>query len=569
MDDDPGARTLVTAVGRRVTDRATSFLGRTVRIAGHEVPMAVVAPIAVAVALRVLFAFTDNVVGPDEAAYLETGRNIWDGKGIVYRGHAQLHFPPLLPTILGGLAQITPEPHHATVLFSFLTSVGLVAILGAIAWRVAGRVAGVLVLWIAALSPGLNVHLARGSGGSEAPYAFLIFAAALVAIGSGRWDEPPTVLRSFFVGLLVGAAYLVRPEGIALVAVFGVILAVRAVGGRIGRHIFLLANVRKVGALAVACAAGLLLLVAPYLGFLHSHTEKWSLTAKSVDVNIEAWRALAEQDRITRDVHLYKLSPDGLSASQERYSLSVLAREDPKAYLGIVGENTRQLYKSLISLNTTLMPGWRLFALPLLPFAFIALWRNKSRSGVLAVTGIFALAIFTVLGFFVLNRYLPPAVAALSVLAGVGLAQLSERRRRIWVTIGLVATVFSVMTFLEGPHGPQLVRERPELQIAARWIRGHVDPTATMMTRSTALPYYLPASRLIVPPVATIPQLHRYARHQGVKYFVFDPTTQLWRPDLAPLLDGGDHTREGFKTLHTFHVENRTTVIFELVPLPA
>jgi hypothetical protein len=545
-----------------------AFMARDVRVGSRTIPMAVLAPIVVGVLIRLVFAYTDNVVGPDEAAYLGTGANIWGGHGITYRGSPELHFPPLLPVILGALAKITPEPHHATVLVTFVASCALLLIIGALAWRISGRRAGVLALWVAALSPGIGVNLARGTGGSEAIFAAVMCGAALLTIGRrGRWDEPPTPVRAAIVGLLIGAAYLLRPEGILISAVFGAVLAIRALGGRIERAAFTAANLRRLVSVGLACLAGLAVVAGPYVRYLHQQSGKWELTAKSVDVNIEAWRALAGQDRATRDTYLYKLDKSGHSTEQDKYSLTVLARKHPRAYLGIVGENLQQLYKSMLSLNTTTMPGWRLFALPLLPFALWGLWRHRSQSTVIAVAGVFALTLATVTGFFVLNRYLPPVVAALAVVAGVGLADVSDRRRRLWVTIGLVTSIMSICTYLEGPHGPQLVRERPELQIAARWLREHDIPKGdAVMTRSTALPYYLPNNKLIVPPVGTVNQIWRYARFHNVKYFIFDPTTQLWRHELLPLMDGGDHRLEGFKTIHTFHVENRTTWIFEVIP---
>jgi hypothetical protein len=188
---------------------------------------------------------------------------------------------------------------------------------------------------------------------------------------------------------------------------------------------------------------------------------------------------------------------------------------------------------------------------------------------VIAVTGILAVSLLTVLAFFVLNRYLAPAVASLAVLAAIGLAEASPSRRRIWVALGLAASLLSVLTYFEGAHGPSFNRERPDLQVAARWMRGRIDPHAAVMTRSTALPYYLPTNRLVVPPVTDIVRLYRYAQFHHVRYFIFDPPTQLWRPALRPLLDGTDHTSEGFKTLHRLRVEDRTTVIFEVVPVPS
>jgi hypothetical protein len=569
VDDDPRARRVVTAAFGRAGKAGAAFLGRTVRIGRREIPMAVIAPIVVGAALRVVFAFTDNVVGPDEAAYLGTGTSIWRGRGITYRGKPELHFPPLLPILLGGLSKLTPEPHHATVIITLVASVALIAIIGALAFRIAGSRARTIALWVAALSPGLSVNLARGTGGSEGLYTAVVLGAALVCAGSGDWKRAPSLWRAFAVGFLVGAAYLLRPEGILLITVFGVILGIRAIGGRVTRDAFNVVNLRRLLATALACAAGLLAFAAPYVRYLHENTGNWELTAKSVDVSIEAWRALAAQDRITRDTYLFKLDPTGHSTKQKTYSLTALARQHPRAYLGIVGENIRQLYKSMLSLNTTTMPGWRLFALPLLPFALYALWRHRSKPAALAAAGCLFLTVATVLGFFVLNRYLPPVVAALCVFAGVGLAEVSDRRRNWWIAIGVVASIFSVLTYFEGPHGLELVRERPEIQIAGRWLHERVPAGVVVMTRNTGLPYYMPENRQIAPPVGTVDQTWRYARYQNVRYFIFDPTTQLWRPMLAELLDGADHRAQGFETVHTFHVEGRTTIIFKIVPKQA
>lgn len=542
-------------------------MARSIRVGRRAVPMAVAVPVGVAVAIRLLFAYTDNVVGPDEAAYLGTGQNIWSGKGITYEGSAQLHFPPLLPALLGLLAKVLPEPHHATVLVTFVSSVAVVAIVGALAWRLAGRRAGVLALWIAALSPGLSVILARGTGGSEALYVAVMCGAALVAVGRNGWEAPPSLPRAAAVGALVGVAYLLRPEGVAIAAVLGVVLGVRAIGGRVERAALTTANLRRLTATGLACLAGLLVFAAPYVQFLHHHTGTWQLTAKSVDVNIEAWRALAGQDRLERDKHLYRLDDSGLSTEQEKHSLTALAREHPREYFAIVGENVAQLYKSLLSPNTTSIPGWRLFALPLFPFAVFAIWRFRSRPTTLAVGGVLTLSLATVAGFFVLNRYLPPVIAALSVFAGAGLAQLEAPNRRRWVALGLVTSVMSLATYFEGPHGPQLVREPPDLQVATRWLREveRLAPRARVMTRSTSVTYYLPDNAVVVPPVGTVDEVWRYARFNKVRYFIFDHTTQLWREALASLADGRDHREVGFEKLHSFRVEDRRTFIFKVV----
>ena len=528
-------------------------MARSVRVGARDIPMAVLAPVVAAIVVRLVFAYTDNTVSPDEAAYLGTGINIWRGHGITYAGAPELHFPPFLPIILGGLAKITPEPHHATVLVTFVASVALVLVVGALAARIGGRRAAILALWFAALSPGLSVIVARGAGGSEAIYAAIICGAALVTVGPrGTWRDPPSVLRGAVVGLLIGAGYLLRPEGILISVVFGLVLAVRA------------RTVRRIVTVGAACLAGLAVLAAPYVAYLHRESGHWELTAKSVDVNVEAWHAVASQDRVTRDEYLYALDSSGHSTEHKEYALTALARAHPRQYLGIVTENLQQLYKSLLSPNVTTMPGWRVIALPLFPFALWALWRHRREPTVVAIGGVMALGLATVIGFFVLNRYLPPVVAVLVVLAAVGMAEIGDRRRRLWITLGIVTSLMSLATYFEGPHGPQIVREQPDLQIAARWLREHDIPRgARVMTRSTALTYYLPHNKLIVPAVGTPAQVLEFARFNRVRYFIFDPTTQFLRRQLAPLTRGH---HAGFATVHKFRVDDRTTWIFKVLP---
>lgn len=555
----------MTATVSRLGERGGVFLQRRVRLGNREIPMALAAPFVVGVVIRLLFAWTDNVVGPDESAYLGTGASIWRGDGIVYRNQPQLHFPPLLPIILGGLAKILPEPHHATVLVTFVASVALMVVLALLAHRIAGRRAAELTLWIVALSPGLSATLARNAGGSEAISALVMFGAALLTVGRGDWDDRPTARVAFGVGLLVGAGYLLRPENIPLAAVFGLILAFRAVGGRLTRSVVSLENLRRVAALAVSMFIGVMLLATPYFAYLHSHTGKWELTAKSVDVNIEAWQALAKADRRTRDIYIYALDETGHTTEKPSYPLTQLAKEHPKEYFGIVGTNLLKLYKSLISFNTTTIKGWRLFALPLLPFAFFGLWRYRSRAASLATMALIGLTLATVIGFFVLDRYLPPVVAGFAIFAGVGLAAVEGRRKTLWIALGMAGSVLSLATYLTDPIGPTLVRERKDIQLAARWLRPHASPGDVVMTRGTSIPYYMPEQRLVVPPVGTVNQTWRYARFNNVKYFVFEPTTQSWRPSLELLADGQDHSDIGFKLLHQFVADGRPTFIYEIV----
>ena len=138
-------------------------------------------------------------------------------------------------------------------------------------------------------------------------------------------------------GLAVGLAYLTRPEGLFVAVPLGWPWwclacsdtrpeaepgeAAGAVGAAAGR---------AVGRAAAPGAFGvpMLVCVAPYASFLHTHTGAWELSAKTQDASIEAWHAVARDDREARDEVLYDID-DGFRFTAESHSLPSLARGDP------------------------------------------------------------------------------------------------------------------------------------------------------------------------------------------------------------------------------------------------
>ena len=62
-----------------------------------------------------------------------------------------------------------------------------------------------------------------------------------------------------------------------------------------------------------AMGATLLLFVGPYLAFQHANTGHWAATSKNKDASIDAWRAVAQDNRLERDQILYAIQPDGVS----------------------------------------------------------------------------------------------------------------------------------------------------------------------------------------------------------------------------------------------------------------
>jgi len=245
-------------------------------------------------ALRALLASMDYAPSTDETVYLRSGVNLWEGEGFTRDGHAELHFPPLVPTVVGGVAQVVDDPHSASVIVTLLAGTLAILPIAGLSGRVGGPSAAVAGAWLGALVPGLAVEIPNRGGGSEAPYLLVAITAIYLAVrvldaGSMR----NKALLAAGSGLGFGLAYLARPEGLWIGLVTLAVLAAVTIGGPIR----LLREPRRAlgllpAALAVslAFAAAMACCVYPYTGYLEEQTGTRALTAKTQDASIEAWR---------------------------------------------------------------------------------------------------------------------------------------------------------------------------------------------------------------------------------------------------------------------------------------
>jgi len=326
-------------------------------------------PLGVGIALRLGLALSDRVITNDASAYLESGRNLVDGRGFSRDGgFPELHFPPGAPVFLGAVWKLSGSPLFALACVNFVFSSLCLLPLSALARRLGGDRAGLAACWVAALAPGITSVPATAGGGSESVYLlWLLVCLWLVSTlparrGAGVWAT------AGLAGLSAGALYLTRPEGLLLVAV---IIGVTALSSGVvhdlrKRSLSARRVVRQLGPPVVIGAVFLLCLV-PYLGFLHAHTGKWEVTAKTQDANLEAWRAVAGGDRRARDEVLYELDDSGLRFVQRSRSLAALAQDDPGGYAGIVGVNLGELRSQYIdprAASPAPFPRWALLPLP-------------------------------------------------------------------------------------------------------------------------------------------------------------------------------------------------------------
>jgi hypothetical protein len=547
------------------------------------------APIGVSAALDINFALGDRLPQVDGLAYFEVGRNFLGGDGYTRAGAPELHFPPLVPVCLRGLELVTRSEMVALGTWNTLTSLAVLAALIGLAHRLwhDDRVT-VAVAWLAGTTAGLGPLFFRSSSGSEAVSLALLLAAVLAALrGLDERSAAGLASRARWLalsGVLVGLAYLARPEALLPGLLVGVAAAAWA-GHRNSRRASRLDRVpatgpgpvRRLAGAAVAWSRagavpvgafvlGAAVLVAPYVIYLHSHTDSWELTAKTQDASIEAWRAVAEGHRLERDEYLYALGPDGTLGSDTK-PLTTLAAEHPREWFGIVQINAGKLATSY------LIPRWRwrwglswaLLPAPLVALALVELWKQRHRRGTWLAAGVGLVPIGTCLVFFSQPRYLAVPTAVLALFAAKGLVDLHRRLPRKKAT-ALVATVGLVMSMSLLTEARSLLpggrtADPVDQWAAGKWIEANTPVDSRVMTRSFHVQNY--AQRPVVAlPVADFASTMDFARLMGVNYLVPDARSPLY----ARLLEGPPPP--GLRAVALVGTSKRPIRIFQLDPAP-
>jgi hypothetical protein len=506
-------------------------------------------------ALRVAIGLTDGAPSTDETAYLRSGLSLVAGDGFERAGEPELHFPPLVPFLLGQASRVLSDPHVGAVVLTCLAGTLLIVPLALLGRRLAGTAGGVATAWVAALAPGLATMPAARGAGSEAEYALLLVTAVWLVVSSAGRRGAGQLLRVAGAGLLVGFAYLTRPEGLFVAVPLGLAVAVLAARPASRRPVD---RVRRAVPVLATFTAPIVVCIVPYAMFLHDHTGSWQLTAKTQDVSIEAWHGVASNDREARDQVLYRLDETGRQFPAERTPLPELARQDPGAYAEILGANARSLARNV--------GGWWLLPLPVWGLAALGAWRlRRSRPAALMLAAAL-LPVATAMVFFVQPRYLIVTVAMATVLAGAALPGLSERRRVPAAAVtGVLLLAGSVAAFY-GAGGWWHPGDHSDQRAAGEWVAEHTDPGDTIMTRSMVVDHYAERHTVALP-YADLDEILRFGRHYGVRYLVLDDShTGRLRPHLLPLLEG--EPPDGLRLVHEAEVEGRTSRVFALDPAP-
>ena len=527
--------------------------------------------------LRLAIGSTDDAAATDETAYLRSGLSLVHGEGFERDGQPELHFPPLVPVLLGLSSELVSDPHTGTVWVTIVAGTALIVPLALLARHLSGPTAGATTAWVAAVAPGLSTTLVNRGAGSEAVYALLVVTAVWLVVAARDEQGWRHRLRIAAAGTMVGLAYLTRPEGLLIALPLGaavvLVAARRTDGGTTSRTSqrspprptrttsptrTTTARLRSAVTAGLAFSLPLVACIVPYARYLHDHTGQWQLTAKAQDASLDAWHGVATGDREARDRVLYTLDDTGLQFSTDRSSLLALARDDPGDYVVILGANLRALFKHLV--------GFLLLSLPVWVVAGLGAWRLRRSPSTAVLLAVGAAPVATALAFFVQPRYLVVTVAVATVFVGAAVASLPSRLRRRVAFGAVVSLAVPAVLALRGPDGWWHPYEYTDMREAGEWIDAHAGPDDLVMTRSMVVQFYAERPVLAVP-YADLDQILRFARHYGAQYLVADSyTITRLRPQLQPLAEAD--RLPGLRLVHDVEADGGRTRVFALDPPP-
>ena len=522
--------------------------------------------------LQLLLVLGDRVPSVDSMSYFETGRNFVNGRGYTRSGGPEMHFPPIAPVGLGLLEKLTGNEMFAMRSWELFWGLAAVALLTVIAWFLSrDDDVTVVTAWIATLVPGVVTLAVRAGSGSELPTTVLLLSSGLlVLVALDPKKERSAARRALWLvgaGSMVGLAYLTRPEALIPGAIVGVAVLLFALRDKEKTFSQRLTNVVRYGA-AFGLAA--LVFVAPYVVYTHSNSGSWSLTSKTKDASIDAWRAVAQDNRLERDQILYSIQPDGVSLGPETRSLTAIAREHPRNWLTIAWINSTTIFHDYVGTPWKDGPVWEIIPLFLSVPALAQIWKTRKRGSTLLFAALGAAPLITCFLFFTLPRYLITTTAVLIPFAAWGLVEwtnrltLGKRRLAWWIMGPLLVLSFIVASWSLRPFTD--TPERTEQRTAGEWIAKNTPKDARIMTRSFHVQGYSHRD-VVAMPSAEYRSMLEFARRMGVSYVVADEgTIKRRRPEMYDILMRETGAPAGLKLVHEFTERGVRVKIYKLDP---
>lgn len=499
-----------------------------------------------ALAVRVGVALRTAVIFNDGPIFLRVAGSMVEGDWSSALGH---HYHPLYPLLTAGAYQAIGDLELAGVTVSVIA--GAIAVVALYAFL--RQAFDPQVAWIGGVLLSIQPYAAAFSADvqSDGLYTALFLSAVACSWRGLARGRPSNALAA---GVLIGLAYLVRPEGLGLLVPVCTIALLRVVRSDWTAS----AGARWLAALVLGTA----FLAGPYVGALYAETGEWMLTQKKsisdlttpkapVGVrapgvpNRERWRPPSKRRPAPREAALFA----------SHLVLPARIEGEPRA---------------LTSLFELVRVSGGAFSMPFVLLLALGIHTVRSRPGeralfLSAILLVYAVVLYGLLlnaGYLSRRHVLTPLLpllgyAALAVPA-LGRALLPSRvsaTRATCVCLVLVALVTLPKTL--GSHR----EERLATRRAAEWLASRDDLTGPVAAEKSRDAYYAGEAYIDfsrggagADPAAL--------RRAGARFLIVD------EPQLANRAPLRAAVRAGLRELHRTRVAGRTAFVYELRPAP-
>lgn len=473
--------------------------------------------IAVALAVRILPVTVRFVIGSDDGLFLTLGQNLVAGHGYTGDGSTiQIDFPPGYPFFAAAIYWLGGSLELPTILnvlvIGALLPIPIFWLTGQLTDQKTALIAGLLT----ALAPALVLSQGNFESVAEQPYALLLYTGWGVlwwALMQRRW------WAFGLAGLLIGAAHLVRWEGLIL----GIVAA--------GIIVFILR--RAAAGPALIFLAALALFAVPYALFVHQYTGSY-LSPKTMLTQLHATA-----------IDATKSDPLAFEKSFYQYYETWLA--DPHRPPDVVRENRTAFLKRYMGNVLYQLRLWFtafsfMTIIWVIPF-FIGLITLERRKALYLLPLFIPLA--AIPASVIDPRYFLPPLPIFMIFAAQGWTWLFGRlpeleipgfARPVSLASGLLAATLLLFT-LADLTGPFFYPRPVGYRAAGLALRGEIPPGTHIVARKRQIPFYANAVWDWLP-YGDLDEVLDYAADHRAVYLVVDRyTTPTLRPQLAYLLD--------------------------------
>jgi len=529
--------------------------------------------LVIALILRAVTAWQSGVAAPQEIRYITIAEGMREGRG--FNG-IDARFPDVIqPPVYSLLLLLAMLPGFSSLAaargVTALVGALLVFPLSALARRIFGDVAARRTAWLVAFYP-LLVQISSISMTEPVFSLFVVLAVLCILRACGREQDSKDqnsdgreVLNISLAGLLLGLAFLTRPEGVADTIATSVLLfywAWRFKKRPLSRSLLL----------ALLPALVCVLVAAPYWVWIHGKTGRWLLAPKIALTRVhqeimnrgvqehwpEKYRSTLFFERVK-----FGLNDDGtdLLSAQAFRELGLVrggeavsdrsAKPAPSeaGYLAdIVVKNLKQLYLDTIKYG---------LVLPTLLLGFLALgitsrpWRagpDRYGQGILLW---YALAGCSWILSYVQPRFLYPSIVFFLpwmaegwtrtetwIFESLGVDRRSRNRLATRaIALGLLALVAASCLIHLPPAVTLFSSVWEEHKTAGEFLRSSGATPGSIMALTPVTSFYSRFPFEILP-YADLDRVIAYARAKNVRYIEADTAGfRTYRPQLLPLCD--------------------------------